>query len=178
LWREAIAILTVRLPTLNQPAGDPEEGPPGNCRTLARWPHIGGIVLVLGTISAIFEQTFAVGDAYFLCKGSIGVISTSVTTPVEGEEIAMHITPDRVNISGNAYFGAVETRICGQTADEFYFDSQTCSGSVDLSRPRGYGTFNKITGRLDLSSENHFPNVPILLTRGQFICKKTEPVMK
>jgi hypothetical protein len=127
--------------------------------------------------SAIFEQTFAVDDAYFLCKGSISVISISVTTPVEGEEIAIHITPDRVNISGNAYFGAVETQICRQTADEFYYDSQTCSGSVYLSR-RSYGTFNKITGKLDLSREDHSPNIPILLLRGQFICKKTEPVMK
>ena len=72
----------------------------------------------------------------------------------------------------------MDMQICRQTFDEFYFDSQSCSGGSDLSRPRDYGTFNKISGKLDLSNEPHVKNGPILLMRGQFICKKTEPLMK
>jgi hypothetical protein len=168
----------VYLPTLSQPADGAHSGPLFSRRGRDHWQRIGVFCLALGAINAVFERAFAVDDTYLLCKGSISVISTSVTTPVKDQEIALHIMSNRVNISGNNYFNTVEMQICRQTADDFYFDSQSCSGRADLSRPRNYGTFNKITGKMDLSSENYLPNSLLLLTRGQFICKKTEPVMK
>jgi hypothetical protein len=143
--------------------------------THRRW--VGVIVLLLGTIDTTLERSFALDDIYLLCKGSITVVSAGVT-PMPDQEIAMHIMSDRVNPSGNDYIYSREMQICRRTIDDFYFDSQSCSGRVDLSKPRTFGTFNKVTGKLEIASENHLPNGSIWTTKGKFICKKTEPLIK
>ena len=94
---------------------------------------------------------------------------------MEKQEIAAHVTDGRINLSGNAFLSGTYIEICNQSMDQFYFDSQSCNGGrADLSRRREYGTLNKITGELHFSKESP----ELFLVQGEFICKKTEPLMK
>jgi len=148
---------------------------------------VGVTLCLLGAICTGSEQAVAFDETYLVCNGSITVHSYELTT-VDKQEIAVHISGDRISFSGNAYLGGTNIEICEPNADypsrdEPRFDSQSCtSNTVDLSRPRQYGTFNTITGKLVLSNEEPQPQsrayfVPPL-TQGQFVCRKKEPLVK
>jgi hypothetical protein len=133
------------------------------------------VASVLLTITAPV-QLVALDEAYLSCKGTIAVFSESGVQFLENQQIAAHIVRDRINFSGNNFLVGADIPICTQRTDDFYFDSQSCKegGPVDLSRPRQYGTVNKVTGELHLSNE--VPRLP--LAQGSFICKRAEPVMR
>jgi hypothetical protein len=100
-------------------------------------------------------QLIALDETYLRCKGTIYVYYETGVQSLENQEIAAHVLPDRINFSGNSLILGTDIPICRQSTDEFYFDSQSCKegGPVDLSRPRQYGTVNKVTGELHLSNE-------------------------
>jgi hypothetical protein len=121
-------------------------------------------------------QLIALDETYLRCKGTIYVYYETGVQSLENQEIAAHVLPDRINFSGNSLILGTDIPICRQSTDEFYFDSQSCKegGPVDLSRPRQYGTVNKVTGELHLSNEAPKQS----LAQGSFVCKRMEPVMK
>jgi hypothetical protein len=136
----------------------------------------GPSVSVLIEIWVASQPAVALGDTYLRCKGAITILYESGVQSLEEQEIAAHVLRDRINFSGNHLLRGRDIQICKQSTDDFYFDSRTCEegGPVDLSRPREYGTLNKITGELSLSNEE--PRRP--LAQGSFVCKPTEPVVK
>jgi hypothetical protein len=133
------------------------------------------IVLVLGAIGVASQLAFALDDTYLRCKGSIDFFYESGVQSEQIQEIAAHIVQGRVSFTGNKFLSGTDIEICRFT-DDMYFDSQSCKEDrvVDLSRPRQYGTLNKITGELHLSSEGPKRR----FVQGSFICKKVEPLMK
>ena len=140
------------------------------------WQNIGAILSVIVAIGLSSQLAVALDDTYLRCKGSVALFGASGTERAEKEEIAAHVTKDRINFSGNVLLVGTDIQICKDTED-LYFDSQSCRGGpVDLSRPREYGTLNKITGELHLSNES--PKLPFFLAQGSFTCNKAEPLMR
>jgi hypothetical protein len=78
--------------------------------------------------------------------------------------------------SGNRILIGKDIRICTPDDDQPSFDSQTCSGRVDLDKERQYGTYNKITGAMNLT--NVLPPPVGLRVEGSFKCKQTVPRLK
>jgi hypothetical protein len=139
------------------------------------WRSIGAMLLLLSATDVAFQVAFALDDTYLRCKGTITILYESGVQSFTEEEIAVHVVQDRLNFSGSHLLKSSQIQICN-SADDVYFDSQTCKegAPVDLSRPREYGTLNKITGELHFSNEA--PKRP--LVQGSFVCRRVEPVVK
>jgi hypothetical protein len=131
-------------------------------------------VVVLAATGA--AEVVAHDDTYLRCKGTIAIFYERGLQSLENQVIFVHVLQDRINVSGNSLLAGWDIQICRKSTDEFYFDSQSCKegGPVDLSRPRQYGTLNKVTGGLSLSNEAPSSR----FTEGSFVCQRTEPVMK
>ena len=116
-------------------------------------------------------QLFALDETYLRCKGTITIHFEDGVQTLENEEIAAHIDQDRINFTGNMLIVGPNIPICTHNTDGFYFDTQSCvqGGPVDPSKPRRYGTFNKITGEVRLSNDE--PKMPF--AEGRFNCKAT-----
>jgi hypothetical protein len=143
-------------------------------RNVNGWERIKVIVLVLAAIGAP-QSAFCLDDTYLHCKGAIEFVYESGVQSEVKQEIAAHVLQGRVSFTGNKFLSGTDIEICRFT-DDMYFDSQSCKEDrvVDLSRPRQYGTLNKITGELHLSSEGPKRR----FAQGSFTCKKLEPLMK
>jgi hypothetical protein len=118
-------------------------------------------------------------DVYLKCTGYIVVHSDSgVPQTQENQEIAAHITRGVINFSGNPLLLGENIKLCTpiRTADQSYFDSESCSGQSRNDPKRKYGTFNKITGKLQLT--NQLEGTPTPLVEGTFKCTTVEPLVK
>ena len=142
-----------------------------------RRQRLGIIILMFGVISAAFAPAFALEDTYLRCKGSITRSASSGRLPRENTELALHITAKGVNISDNAEnITASNMRICSQYQNQFTFNSQSCALTSQFPRPRTWGTYNTITGNLQVTMAPD--SVLQELLNGEFICSKTQPLMK
>ena len=124
-------------------------------------------------------------DSYFKCIGSLAVhYTTDLPQDLQDrQEIGAHITGDKILFSGHPLISSAEDiRICpprsrGTSPDEYYFDSDNCSGTTSGKR-RVYGTLNRITNVLVYSSTpdtSHRPVGDIWLVSGKFDCAPPTP---
>lgn len=143
-------------------------------------------VIMRSTIAAVIVPlTFAYSqaahsvtadDVYLRCKGGASIFRDSGMQIVEKQEIAAHIKNGKISFSGNGLLLGENIPICTLSKDQPYFDSESCEGSSRFGKKRKYGTYNKITGALDLTNERSENNVALIT--GHFKCAKAEPLMK
>lgn len=116
-----------------------------------------------------------VGDAYLQCKGNISIFPNSGPVQVvDNQQIAAHIRSAEINFSGSRLLLGENIQICTPSTDQPYFDSESCDRLRRKAKKRKYGTYNKITGALDLTNEVSEGNVSFV--EGSFKCTKTEPL--
>jgi hypothetical protein len=117
----------------------------------------------------------AVADVYLQCKGDISILKTSGPQILDMQEIAVHLKDGKINFSGNGFLLGENIQICTPLTDQLYFDSESCKGESRKDKKRNYGTYNKITGVLDLTNQISENNVTLIT--GRFKCTKTKPLM-
>ena len=121
-------------------------------------------------------------SSYFKCRGEVTIIVNTLNPTMENEEVAVSITGNRISFSGSRYFGGENILICppgyiSASTDQPYFDSDSCRGAIGANiTKRTYGTFNKITGKLQLSEEIRRDGITYV--RGSFNCSRAVPLLK
>ena len=131
------------------------------------------LVAVLGTLLVVAcsksDNLIASEEAYLKMAPSIGR---------EARDRCTHIKNKRISFSGNDLLSGEGIQICttGASVDQPYFDSESCDNDPRNDPKRKYGTYNKITGALDLTNEVSANSVALIT--GRFKCVKTEPVAK
>ena len=112
-------------------------------------------------------------DYYLKCDGSTVVTNFVVgSTPMaqSHQQIAVHVKDRTISFSGNSMFGRDDVQICppgtlGIAAGDSYFDSDNCHGKVK-AKERIYGTYNRVTQALQVSSEKNL----LVVYEGSFAC--------
>lgn len=136
------------------------------------------LVVVFGISLAVAcskaSNPIASEDAYLKCEGTIAIFRDGPLQLVEKQEIAAHIKGTRISFSGNDLLSGENIQICKNDTygDQPYFDSESCDGGAKSDPKRKYGTHNRITGSLDITS-GVSDNGASLLT-GRFKCIKIE----
>lgn len=152
------------------------------CLLLAPATTIRLLAVLLGTSLVVAcskaANSIASEDAYLKCEGEVSILKSGPLQIVEKQEIAAHIKNGRISFSGNNLLSGDNIQICttGTSADQPYFDSESCNNRAKNDRKRKYGTFNKITGALDLTNEIHENDVALIT--GHFKCENVVPVVK
>jgi hypothetical protein len=140
------------------------------------------LVVVFGTSLVVAcskpDNSIASEETYLKCEGTISIFKDGPFQLVEKQEIAAHVKNQRIGFSGNDFLSGEGIQICttGASGDQPYFDSESCDGGTRNDPKRKYGTYNKITGALDLTNEVSANGVAFIT--GRFNCVKTEPVVK
>jgi hypothetical protein len=134
------------------------------------------LMMVLAVIGCSkLEGTDSINDVYLLCKGEIYFLGNDPFT-MEKQDIAAHIKSGKINFSGNTILLGENIQICTPSADQPYFDSESCENKPKNDKKRKYGTYNKVTGELTLTnliSENRLISIS-----GTFKCNNAKPLMK
>ena len=137
------------------------------------------LIVVLVTLVACAcsksASPLVVGDVYLLCEGDISIFRTSGLQIEDKQKISVHLKNGEINFSGNPFLLGENIQICTPSTDQPYFDSESCEGNSRKDKKRNYGTYNKVTGVLDLTnliSENDVSEIT-----GHFKCTKTVPLM-
>ena len=147
-----------------------------------RWNGPGFLVAVFGASLVVAcsrpDNSITSEEAYLECQGTISIFKDGPLQLVEKQEIAAHIKNKRIGFSGNDLLSGDGIQICttGASADQPYFDSESCGNDPRNDPKRKYGTYNKITGTLDLTNGVSANGVAFIT--GRFKCVKTEPVVK
>lgn len=116
-------------------------------------------------------------DVYLQCKGEISIFKDSGPLQIlDKQEIVVHIKGEKINFSGNGLLFGENIQICTLSTDQPYFDSESCEGQSRKDKKRKYGTYNKVTGALDLTNQISENNVAFITAH--FKCVKAEPLMK
>jgi hypothetical protein len=117
-------------------------------------------------------------DKVMLCRGSVSTwVNARFTAKVDGETIGMHISKDRISLTGSKFLGLENQPVCPIGSiefaknDELYFDTDGCQlkGKSDV---RQYGTYNFITRHLEIS--NHLPPTGLTWAEGNYLCAETK----
>ena len=135
-----------------------------------------GILLVVACSKP--DNAISPEETYLKCEGTISIFKDGPLQLVEKQEIAAHIKNKRIGFSGNDLLSGEGIQICttGTSGDQPYFDSESCDGRARNDPKRKYGTYNKITGALDLT--NGVSANGIAFITGRFKCVRVEPVAK
>ena len=144
--------------------------------TTTFWPHLALNIALIVIGTAAYANTFAGDDVYLQCKGDISIFKTGGLQTVDNQKIAVHIKDGQITFSGNSLLLGENIQICTPSKDEPYFDSETCVGKSRKDRKRKYGTYNKITGALNLTNEIYDSSTALI--DGRFECTTTIPVVK
>lgn len=109
------------------------------------------------------------------CTGSI---TPFVTVDQQGkvapnQQIEVRISRRNISFSGNPLLSGRDVSICppgnsGWATGGHYFDNQACASSPHPEGTRVYGTYNEISGELDLTNE--LAGGPYALVQGSFSC--------
>ena len=138
---------------------------------------IAALVTLLLVDCSKSASSIAADDVYLQCKGDISVFRDSGGLQTEGnQEIAAHIKRGKINFSGNSLLLGENIQICTPSADQPTFDNESCQGQSRTDPKRKYGTYNKVTGVLDLTNQVSDSNVAFI--EGRFKCARAEPLLK
>jgi hypothetical protein len=115
-------------------------------------------------------------DTVMLCKGSVSAwVNGHLTAKVDDQSIGMHISNDRISLTGSSFLGVDNQKVCRIASneyakkDELVFDTDGCQmkGKSDV---RQYGTYNFITRHLAIS--NHMPPAGLTWADGDYECSE------
>jgi hypothetical protein len=140
------------------------------------------IMLVLLVAAATAAMLAACSNQYpdtvMLCKGSVQTwINGQLGAKMENESIGMHLSNDRISLTGNGLQGIDEQKVCRigsiefAKKDELFFDSDGCS-MKNVSEVRKAGTYNLITRHLSFSV--HFPPTGMTWSDGDYECSEAK----
>lgn len=137
---------------------------------------IATLVTLLLVACSKSASSVAADGVYLQCKGEISIFKDSGLQTEDNQDIAAHIEGGKINFSGNSLLLGENIQICTPSADQPYFDSESCQGQSRTDSKRKYGTYNKVTGVLDLTNLVSANNVDLI--QGRFKCIKAEPLLK
>ena len=132
--------------------------------------------LALALCAFAFSTAIAADDIYLRCNGAISFFRSHGIETVERQEIAAHLKSGRVSFSGNSLLIGKNIEICTPSDAEMYFDIESCRGRSRTDPRRVYGTLNKITGALSVTSTS--PDATTHLIEGRFQCATVAPAVK
>ncbi len=139
-------------------------------------PYFALHIVLIVVCTAVYGNASAGDDVYLHCKGDISVFRASGLQTFGNETISVHIKDGHINFSGNPLLLGENIQICTPSQDEPYFDSETCVGQSRKDRKRKYGTYNKITGVLNLTNEIYDSSIAFI--EGRFKCETAVPLVK
>lgn len=137
------------------------------------------IAAVVAPIVLAYSQpahSIAGDNVYLRCKGTIAIHGSQPTQIEDKQEIVVHIKSGKISFSGNILLIGENIQICTPSKPQPYFDSETCEGRSRKDRKRKYGTFDKVTGALDLTNEIWEGDTAFI--SGRFTCSRAEPLIK
>jgi hypothetical protein len=113
------------------------------------------------------------------CSGSITPFLTNEKQAevAPNQQIDVRIHGQRISFTGNSLLVGKDVAICppgnsGWAEGGHYFDSEACTSSPHKDGVRVYGTYNEISGKLDLTNE--VSGSQYELVQGSFSCSRAQ----
>jgi hypothetical protein len=134
--------------------------------------------LTLGALAVLSACSGSAKESQQLsCNGNITPFLTNEKRAdvAANQSIEVLIRKQRISFTGNSLLSGKDVAICppgnsGWADGGHYFDSEACTSSPRKNGVRVYGTYNELSGSLDLTNE--VAGSKYELVQGSFSCAK------